>query len=345
VARILIVDDEPDIRFMMRLIFEGSGHKVMEAGNGVTGMKCVKGTPPDLVTTDVMMPVMGGLKFIEWLRSDPTTAKIPILAISGNADLATAAGITTPPTTWDELKSASQKLTDKGAGIFGTVIPSELPRFGAFVFQAGGKLISDDGTTMALNSPEGLQALDYYYGLYKDGTASTPADTGTQWPGDALIKKKAAMVMEGNWLFPAVQKDAPTMKLNIAEMPAGPKGKGTFAFTVSYSINAKTQQKDAAWFLVNYLTGPQGMQKWTSLGLAMPSRKSLETDWLSKFKDREPFLKSGSYAQPWQLGPGGQEINDKVITPDLQAVFSGKMTSKDALADIEKKGNDILAKQ
>jgi multiple sugar transport system substrate-binding protein len=114
---------------------------------------------------------------------------------------------------------------------------------------------------------------------------------------------------------------------------------------VSYSVNAKTQQKDAAWFLVNYLTGPDGMKKWTSLGLAMPSRKSLESEWLSNFKEREPYLKAGAYAQPWQLGPGGQEINDKVVTPDLQAVFSGKMTSKDALADIEKRGNDILAKQ
>jgi multiple sugar transport system substrate-binding protein len=316
---------------------------------------------PDLMKRNLLLPLddyiqrdkvdtadfyPGLLKAFQWKSK---TYGLPkdwsSLALEMNAELATAAGITTPPSTWDELKTASQKLTDKGTGIFGTVIPSELPRFGAFVFQAGGKLMSDDGTTMALNSPEGLQALDFYYGLYKDGVASTPADTGTQWPGDALIKKKAAMVMEGNWLFPAVLKDAPTMKLNIAEMPAGPKGKGTFAFTVSYSINAKTQQKDAAWFLVNYLTGPQGMQKWTSLGLAMPSRKSLESDWLSKFPDREPFLKSGAYAQPWQLGPGGQEINDKVVTPDLQAVFSGKMTSKDALADIEKKGNDILAKQ
>ncbi len=90
-ASILIVDDEPDIRFMIRLIFEGAGHRVVEAGNGAIGMRYVKETPPDLVTTDVMMPVMGGLKFIEWLRSDPGTAKIPILAISGNADLATAA--------------------------------------------------------------------------------------------------------------------------------------------------------------------------------------------------------------------------------------------------------------
>jgi multiple sugar transport system substrate-binding protein len=267
------------------------------------------------------------------------------LAMEWSADAASKAGIDQAPTNWDELKAAAQKLTDKSSGSYGTVIPAELPRFGAFVLAAGGKLVSDDGSKIALNSPEGQQALDFYYGMYRDGIASTPADTGTQWPGDAFIKKKAAIVFEGNWIFPAIKKDAPEMKFNISEMPSGPKGKATFAFTVSYSVNAKTQQKDAAWFLVNYLTGPDGMKKWTSLGLAMPSRKSLESEWLSNFKEREPYLKAGAYAQPWQLGPGGQEINDKVVTPDLQAVFSGKMTSKDALADIEKRGNDIFAKQ
>ena len=267
------------------------------------------------------------------------------LAMEWSADAASKAGIDQAPTNWDELKAAAQKLTDKSSGSYGTVIPAELPRFGAFVLAAGGKLVSDDGSKIALNSPEGQQALDFYYGMYRDGIASTPADTGTQWPGDAFIKKKAAIVFEGNWIFPAIKKDAPEMKFNISEMPSGPKGKATFAFTVSYSVNAKTQQKDAAWFLVNYLTGPDGMKKWTSLGLAMPSRKSLESEWLSNFKEREPYLKAGAYAQPWQLGPGGQEINDKVVTPDLQNVFSGKMTSKDALADIEKRGNDILAKQ
>jgi len=267
------------------------------------------------------------------------------LAMEWNQDMAQAAGVDKPPANWDDLKAATQKLTDKSKGVFGTVIPTELPRFGAFVYQAGGKLLSDDGSKIALNGPEGLHALEYYYGLYKDGTASTPSDTGTQWPGDAFIKNKAAIVFEGNWMFPAVKKDAPNLKFGIAEMPEGPKGKGTFAFTVSYSINAKTPNKEAAWFLVNYLTGPDGMKKWTSLGLAMPSRKSLETEWLSSFKEREPYLKAGSYAQPWQLGPGGQEINDKVVTPTLQAVFSGKTTPKDALAAIEKQGNDIFAKQ
>ena len=76
---------------MMRLIFEGAGYQVTEARHGVAGLKSVKAWQPDLVTTDVMMPMMDGLEFIARLRGDPQTAAIPILVVSGNAELATAA--------------------------------------------------------------------------------------------------------------------------------------------------------------------------------------------------------------------------------------------------------------
>ena len=91
IARILIVDDEPDVRYLMRLIFEGAGYQVTEARHGVAGLKSVKARQPDLVTTDVMMPMMDGLEFIERLRGDPETAAIPILVVSGNSELATTA--------------------------------------------------------------------------------------------------------------------------------------------------------------------------------------------------------------------------------------------------------------
>ena len=90
---ILIVDDEPDIRFMMRMIFELAGHEVVEARHGGIGLQSVKDSRPDLVITDVMMPMMGGLEFIARLRSDPETAAIPILVVSGNSELATAADV------------------------------------------------------------------------------------------------------------------------------------------------------------------------------------------------------------------------------------------------------------
>jgi CheY-like chemotaxis protein len=75
----------------MRLIFESAGYQVTEARHGVAGLKSVKAKQPDLVTTDVMMPTMDGLEFIERLRSDPDTAGIPILVVSGNSELASAA--------------------------------------------------------------------------------------------------------------------------------------------------------------------------------------------------------------------------------------------------------------
>jgi two-component system, chemotaxis family, chemotaxis protein CheY len=102
---------------MMRLIFEHAGHKVTEARNGATGLKSVKATAPDLVITDVMMPTMDGLEFIEQLRSNPETAGIPILVVSGNSELAVAANTRLrKPFLAQELLSAATLLIREDEG-------------------------------------------------------------------------------------------------------------------------------------------------------------------------------------------------------------------------------------
>lgn len=116
-ARILIVDDEPDIRFMMRLILEGAGYKVTEARHGAIGLKSVTTRQPDLVITDVMMPTMDGLEFIERLRSNSKTAAIPILVVSGNSELASAANARLrKPFTRRELLHATALLIREDGG-------------------------------------------------------------------------------------------------------------------------------------------------------------------------------------------------------------------------------------
>ena len=87
-ARILVVDDEPDLRFILRRFFERAGHEVVEAGHGQAALDLVVVSRPDLVVTDMMMPVMGGVELITRLRGDPLTATIPIMAVSGDSDLA-----------------------------------------------------------------------------------------------------------------------------------------------------------------------------------------------------------------------------------------------------------------
>jgi CheY-like chemotaxis protein len=96
VYRILVVDDEPDLRFILRRIFEAAGYEVIDAGTGADALACLAGMPPDLVVTDMMMPVMGGRELIARLHGDPATAHIPILAVSGNGEQAGAADAVLP---------------------------------------------------------------------------------------------------------------------------------------------------------------------------------------------------------------------------------------------------------
>ena len=90
-SRILIVDDEPDLRFLLRRILETAGHEVSEAGNGADALTSVRRTRPDVVVTDMMMPVMDGVELIRRLRGDPTMKDIPIVAVSGHGHLAVQA--------------------------------------------------------------------------------------------------------------------------------------------------------------------------------------------------------------------------------------------------------------
>jgi two-component system response regulator CpxR len=89
--KILIVDDDPSTRFVVRLILEREGYVVVEAGNGQAALDLIKTDPlPDVVMTDLMMPVMTGTELIRRLRSDPRTVAIRIAVVSSNADAASS---------------------------------------------------------------------------------------------------------------------------------------------------------------------------------------------------------------------------------------------------------------
>ena len=110
-ANILIVDDEPDMRYMIRRIFELAGHHVTEAPNGAVALNRMLEQVPDLVVTDVMMPVMDGAELILRLRADPGMSGIPILAVTGNPGPAGAAdAILSKPFSPQELAAVASSL-------------------------------------------------------------------------------------------------------------------------------------------------------------------------------------------------------------------------------------------
>ena len=78
-ATILIVDDRPANRKFLVTLLGSNGHRLLEAANGRDALAAVMLEPPDLVITDVMMPVMDGYEFVKRLRLDPAFARLPVL--------------------------------------------------------------------------------------------------------------------------------------------------------------------------------------------------------------------------------------------------------------------------
>jgi CheY-like chemotaxis protein len=113
--KVLVVDDESNMRFLLRMVFESEGFEVVEAHHGAAALERVKEEEPDLVVTDLMMPVMNGRELVERLRADAKTAGIPILVISANAnpEVAGADAALRKPFDIDALLDTARSLSRK----------------------------------------------------------------------------------------------------------------------------------------------------------------------------------------------------------------------------------------
>jgi len=85
-SRVLIVEDEPDIRELVVHHLKREGYLVSAASSGEEALRQVQAAPPDLVLLDLMMPAMDGLEVCRRLRQDPATAMLPIVMLTAKGD-------------------------------------------------------------------------------------------------------------------------------------------------------------------------------------------------------------------------------------------------------------------
>jgi CheY-like chemotaxis protein len=116
VARILVIDDSAVVRRMLGFMLEKGGHEVSYAGNGEEGLAAVRAAPPDVVLSDLEMPVMDGLTFVREMRGDPAVASLPIIMLTARPDMQAGRDVlvdafaTKPPRSSEVLELVSQVL-------------------------------------------------------------------------------------------------------------------------------------------------------------------------------------------------------------------------------------------
>lgn len=81
--KVLVVDDDPDVRLFSITVLEENGYTPLEATNGEEAMQLIRKEHPDLVILDVLMPRESGIRLYRQLKMDKKLDKIPIIILSG----------------------------------------------------------------------------------------------------------------------------------------------------------------------------------------------------------------------------------------------------------------------
>ena len=84
--KILIVEDEPDLRALTELFLQRAGYETVSCENGREVFPSLDTTTPDLILMDVMLPGMDGIALAKALSADPAKSKIPLIAVTAMSD-------------------------------------------------------------------------------------------------------------------------------------------------------------------------------------------------------------------------------------------------------------------
>ncbi|ARI79121.1 ABC transporter substrate-binding protein [Halobacillus mangrovi] len=290
---------------------------------------------------DFQDPLLNAFKFDDKQYGFPKD--FSTLALFYDKQAFEEAGLEGPPKTWDELREYADKLTvdEDGDGQpdqYGLGFSSELARQFYKLHPYGAK-VTNENNEAAFASDKAIEALQPIVDMKKDKIAALPSDAGTDWGGDMFGQGKAAMVIEGNWTVPFLESNFSDKDYATAELPTVNGEKATAAFTVAYVMNKQSEVKDAAWELISYLTGKEGMKTWTSKGLALPTRESVAAE-LGFDEDpiRKAFVAGASYAQPWQAGPNLPTINNNFNNQFTSALL-GDQSLEEALKKAQETAN------
>jgi CheY-like chemotaxis protein len=82
--RVLVVDDDPDLREAIADALRFEGHRVTEAANGREALEMVRRQRPSVIVTDLVMPVMSGWELVGALAADPSLRAIPVIVVSAS---------------------------------------------------------------------------------------------------------------------------------------------------------------------------------------------------------------------------------------------------------------------
>jgi multiple sugar transport system substrate-binding protein len=270
-------------------------------------------------------------------------------ALFYNKKLFSEAGITNPPTNWDELEQDAVKLTkwdgDK-LQVSGFSL-SDAGLFSMYLMQAGGQMLSDDNTKTAFNSDAGLAVLNYWDKLInQDKVYQIGFESGLGEGTDAFVTGQVAMMYSGPWALSTYEKYGQDLDFGVAPAPAGPNGdKGSVMGGFGMIIPSAAKNKDAAWEFIKWWNADStNALNFAKLSWNIPANlKAIEDPFFQDDPFWKPILDTLAFAKIRPTVTGYSPMEANALVPNLQNFMQGKLSAADALKQAQEAGDKILS--
>ncbi len=183
--KILVVDDDKDIRAICRAALENAGYEIREAEDGVVALAEAKRFRPDLLLLDVMMPRVDGFKTAESFRNNPTTSMTPIIFVSARGETADkvrafrigAEDYIVKPFDAAELVARVSKALERRRRELGASPTTQLPGADEIEAEIDRRLAHPNNDAFCYLDLDNLKAFNDYYGYAKaDGVIRQTGD-------------------------------------------------------------------------------------------------------------------------------------------------------------------------
>ncbi|HEX3788731.1 MAG TPA: extracellular solute-binding protein [Pseudonocardiaceae bacterium] len=256
------------------------------------------------------------------------------LALIYNKDLLTAAGIQ-PPTTWDELKADATKLT-RGSQ-YGLAFSAVATEEGTWQFLPF--FWSNGGDLSKLDSPQGVQALQYVSDLVSDGSTSKSVLTWNQNDvADQFVAGNAAMMINGSWNLARLDSTA-NLHYGVVPIPVPQAGKQPVVALggevgIIPATGDATQQ--AAAKVLSCILSDKTMSSWDKGHAYVPSKTSVATTFGQQNPEMQPFVSEVATARSRtaQLGDKYAKVST-ALGAALQSALTGQQSPQQALTQAQ----------
>lgn len=306
-----------------------------------------------IARSDVIDPNAYVEVFRKFATYDDSFYGLPIdgesTALFYRTDMLEAAGIAAPPTTWDEYREAAEKLTVPSNKQYGTAIfaPEAAYYWYPWLWQNGGDVLNEEGTEIAFDSPEGLEAAEYYVGL----SQFAPPDYLNSNSYDARLgffQGQIAMYPAGAWFAGVITEEAPDLegKWAVAPLPEGAAGCKTTVASDTLVVFNQSKNKDAAFQWIEYLSKSDNMALLTygADGTVLPTTTELLES--PELVEKKPELEA--FADMMACGESNTVVNkswpqiEEALNLQLGAAMYGDVDVAEAIKNAATEGQALL---